>query len=488
MNEENEEYEMQAFSESNEIDAFIERYKEKAKIPPDKDINLEDSELFRNECILGEQGIVKLLLNKTNDDGSFVISNEDVDWGFSQLLMTGSGLWTSSYFPKQGRLKPDETEQGIRNRELCFRQILNEMLMDRSNRRRPVNHKKIVNEILNEPHYIWNNAKVSSFLVMTGKSKYPANARLLNVLVDELESAGFDLSNANFNPKSSYNYDAMEYVGPLYDAAKPQHNPNSNKDEIHYEMLEEYLRLHLKMEYKGKQNPSIFEGIKSFFGHEKEEAGLFYTPYTMQDFSEKMQEFPTVLAKAYENAEKDLRLKDPDFNSSKLKKITNDFEAKFTPEVYKIQKSYRSQRFLHAIGLTLVTFGIAAPFVWPWYIYQRAKEPIKATDTTVQAYAKYLERPETGMSMRDTLDQPSTNEAIQQRLAEKEPVKEVKDDSGKVLGYETHKIVQPIKDDKNPDKISVFSNPFFKQANKFKEKIKEAEKEIKQESDRRPKN
>jgi site-specific recombinase len=128
--------------------------------------------------------------------------------------------------------------------------------------------------------------------------------------------------------------------------------------------------------------------------------------------------------------------------------------------------------------------------VWPWYIYKRAKEPIKATDTTVQAYAKYLDKSQDEISEGISLDKVS-NETIQERLAKKEPVKEVKDDSGKVLGYETHKIVQPIKDEKHPEnenKIRVFSNPFFKQANKFQEKIREAEKEIKQESRNRPRN
>jgi len=124
--------------------------------------------------------------------------------------------------------------------------------------------------------------------------------------------------------------------------------------------------------------------------------------------------------------------------------------------------------------------------VWPWYIYHRVKEPIKATDTTVQAYAKYLERPESIENDRETLAKPTT-EAIQERLAKKEPVRKVTDYKGNVLGYETHKVVQPIKDEKNAERIRVFSNAFFSQSKKFNEKIRVAEKELKQESRNRPK-
>jgi len=482
--------------EVNEIDAFLERYSKRRdsedddKItrwpnhfepPAPKDVkSLKDTELLRIACIMGEPAIVKLLLDKQKEDGSYVISNQDVDWGFSQLLMTGSGYWPecwTEFFPNH-YIKPDESPEGIKNREECFRLIVGEMLVDRTNRRRRVNDNDLVNEIFNAPHHNWNHKEIRSFLLMAGYSKFPANARLINVLADELQNAGFDLSAVNFDPVYTFTVDDNQT--PTSRAALPKYNESLKNSQINYEMLEGYLRLHLKMQYEGKENPSLFSGIKSFFGHEKEYFTMKYF------FSEKMREFPNVLANAYRNAENDLMRKHPDFDPAKLKKLTNDFEAKFTPEVYKIQEAHQTERFTTALLATILTLGFAAPFVWPWYIYHRVKEPIKATDTTVQAYAKYLERPESIENDRETLAKPTT-EAIQERLAKKEPVRKVTDYKGNVLGYETHKVVQPIKDEKNAERIRVFSNAFFSQSKKFNEKIRVAEKELKQESRNRPK-
>jgi len=463
---------------NEEIDDFIARYKKICSIlDPEKEPNLNDRNLFRFACSLGETKVVKHFLNKINNDQVRVISDTDIKDAFTNLLEVSSGLWSS-------RIPQNERGDDI-NREYCFRLLLKAIILtEKGGELWKTSDMVVLDRILNNPLVIRDNVNPLSFLNLAGKSISPSNAELMNlinVLVDELEISGLDLSKANFN--KSYTVFANPFpVEPMAHASVPKYDRNLKTEEINYEMLEQYLRLYLKMKYEDKSNKSLYEGIKTFFGYKRPVFGVH-----IRTFSEKIHEFPRVLAKAYENAEKDLLVNHPkDFDRIKLKKITNEFEKKFTPAVYKIQEEYRVERFWMALLVTVASAGIAAPFVWPWYFYKRAKEPIKATDTTVQAYAKYLEKSQDDISGGISLDKVS-NETIQERLAKKEPVKEVKDDSHNVIGYETHKVVHPIKDDKNPDKIRVFSNPFFNQTKKFKEKIRVAEKELKQGSHTRPK-
>jgi len=465
---------IKALSEE-EINAFIQQYKETAGHPPGKEIKLTDADIFLIAISLDEPAVVKYYLEKKNQDGSFLLSNKEVDWGFCQLLMAAGGGWGFGYFPNRYNMWPDESEGGIRNRELCFRLILGEMFVDRSNGRRPLNNKEIAKEILNDPH-LWRTEKIDSLLDMAGQSRSSANARLINVFVDECQRAQYDLSSCDFNPKTIPVYHRYEKVSAIQKSSWPKYNPMMKKEKINYEMLEEYLRLYLKMEYEDKPNPSLFEGIKSFFRYEEfDEINELLLPNSgTRNFLEKMKEFPKVLAKAYENAEKELKDKNPNFDPIKLRKITNNFEATITPEMYKEQETNRSNRFIFALGLTIATLGIAAPFVWPWYIYQRSKEPIKATDTTVEAYAKYLEKPDKQNPDRAPLEHV-TNEALLQRQALKNPIKEVKNAEDQTVGQQTHKIVQPLEE----GKIRVFSSKLFKQASEFQKNINKAEKEVK---------
>lgn len=97
--------------------------------------------LLSAACLFGYPQMVKHLLNKTRADGSPVYTYQDVEDALSEIIDHGVLEKYKEYYPHQ--IYPlDTSEEGSKNRELCFRLIVSEVITDLQERRR-VNKDKI---------------------------------------------------------------------------------------------------------------------------------------------------------------------------------------------------------------------------------------------------------------------------------------------------------------------------------------------------------
>jgi len=328
-----------------------------------------------------------------------------------------------------------------RNKELTLRIILQAEIERIKDENPDLDDSQVARKIL-EDHYHGFWTPPLSMCAVSG----PACGDI-RVIIDELgvENIPFDIANHPSKP-SDRQFTTM----------------NAAVNVGNFKMLEIYLTEYLKMQYEGNENDSLYSEIKTYMTSNRNQ-------YLFKDV---IQMFPKNLANALDTAKDELREKHGnDFNDAELNKVTNTFEEKIMPDIHQAQKNHRRIRRNWAIGLSFTI--LAAPFVWAWYAYNRAKEPIKARETTLGAYKQYLQR-----NKEDEITTESTEELSSQTivdyLAYKDPVKERPKSKGKPTEWRTHKVVN-LSDDDNT--VTVFCNRFNDQAREFERDIKQAEQE-----------
>jgi len=228
-----------------------------------------------------------------------------------------------------------------------------------------------------------------------------------------------------------------------------------------FKLFEVYLTEYLKMQYAGEENESFYNELLNYLTANKD---LLVDAVKM---------FPKNLAHAMEDAKADLG---EDLDAEKLKTVTNELEAKIMPDVYVNQKAQNKTRGNWALLLAIPTVGISLI----WYAYHRSREPIKARETNVGAYDKYLSRK--NIVLEDDITSSGetsiSGEYILERIKKKEPVKEKERKPGKPVEWRTHKVAK-LSDEDN--KITIFSSRYNDQAKKFNREIWRAEREVRRE-------
>ena len=384
-------------------------------------------------CELYNPQLVKHLLAQVDAQGKLLYSKE-IKNAFKKLVrLPGIAL-------------DNET---ARNRELCLRLILRARIKQLKEQNPKLSDAQLAAQIFGKKiNPIVGLVSIRRTFLMN--SSVMDAVRPISTIIDELD-ASIDIQAIEFDKYEVSGDIPMTFAGKV----------------LRVSMLEVYLREYHKLKYEGKDNPTLYAEIINYF---KSDSYLF---------PRKMREFPEQLANALGNAEKDLRAKHGDnFDTAKLKRVTNGFEAKFIPDAYEIQLNTRKNIRNWLIGVSIVlSFTIFVPVI-AWISYSRFlnNEPISANHTSLKAYAAYVtnvNKENKDDNREKWLQNEPTKEDILERVATKEPVKKITVE-GQKPQWRTHKVVRVSED----DKVTVFSTRYNAQAKKFDEAIKEAEKEV----------
>ncbi len=416
-------------------------------------ISRAGSAFLSTACANAEPAMVKHFINKKNDKGESLYPLKEAFIKIFSKPEEKYRQWFSRNRPYDESFEGfhrvcsqegDLTFEDMKNRELCIRIILQHE-KERIKKENPEFNEAQVNKKIAD-EYI-NVASQSPLfpLLQSGSA-----SSLVKVIIDEIgiENIVFNIPYFYY-PGSEYSRTPMQYYN--YYQFKP---------------LEVYLSEYLKMKYQDKDNESLYGEIWNFLNLQT------------SLFPDKMRVFPEHLKNAIDMARKELG---PDVDEEKLRKVTNDFEAKMMPDAFEIQKSIqKSNRYL-AIGLSFTI--VAAPFVWLWYAYKVATAPIKIRETTPKAYSQYLKsqgvNSEEDLSTSESQQLKMSTERILENISKREPMRETKAKGTSV--WNTPEVAVP-----KGDKIKVFTSRYNQQSSIFEKDIRKAERAVRQESARSP--
>ncbi len=432
-------------------------------------------------CKTADPKMVKVLLNQKKENDQPLFSTRDAFINiFLPLKEKHSNWWekeglrwvSHGNFEEQKKIFAEKKTdvEDMKNRELCIRLILQHEKAKLKKEFPKLSddevNKQVADQFINTRYIITEGNYISESGILYVQPYVGDACGLIKVISQELGVENIDFTSKNGPRNHGWS--------PMTDAACFIKEPK-------FKMFEVYLCEYLKMSYEGKTNDTLYYEIKKF---------LYNRDFANDFFLEKMKMLPEILAKAEASAKNELQQKyGEEFDEAKLTKAADQFEEKIMPDAYQMQMQRRSDLFstIAPLLVVIIATGIFIPVVAAWFAYKIAKEPIKMTKTTSGAYDLYSksqerkEPSEEDISLGESSRLTSSYGSILEDTAKAE--KKPHERKAKTEGHAEWRVPAVVKH--AGDKVRIFTLNKG-QAKRMGREIRQAEKEQKRGSERRP--